>query len=224
MAGASLARRFLEWLMMREAVKRAGADGVAISPDRAAMLKAAQSYADAADTVFEADDQAPLAPVLTLYRQAIFLLLARDYTDRRRLVIAFEMAPESILADAAHGEVNFARLHHALALHASLALGDAAAPELRDCAQFTRTSVRAMLDRAHISQLRQVLRRRRHRVEVFAAALLVVLLSAIGLSLRLFVPTDLADGRPWRASSALAAAYSAKMLFHTNEEMSHGLK
>jgi hypothetical protein len=46
------------------------------------------------------------------------------------------------------------------------------------------------------------------------------LLSAIGLSLRLFVPTDLADGRPWRASSALAAAYSAKMLFHTNEEMS----
>ncbi len=217
---APLHRRLLDWVVMREAVNRARAEEVATASDRAVMLRSALAYADAADTVFEADDQAPLAPVLTLYRQAMFLLLARDYTDRRRLVIAFETAPESILADAAHGEVNFARLHHALALHASLALGDAAAPELRDCAQFTRTSVRAMLDRAHISKLRQVLRRRRQRVEVFAAALLVVLLSAIGLSLRFFVPTDLADGRPWRASSALAAAYSAKMLFHTNEEVS----
>jgi F5/8 type C domain len=220
MAGASLARRFLEWLMMREAVKRAGADGVAISQDRAAMLKAAQSYADAADTAFDADDQVPLAPVLTLYREAIFLLLARDLAGKRRLAVAFENAPQAILGDAADCDPNFARLRHVLALHASLVMGDAPIPEIRSCAEITRTSLRAVLDRADTSRLRMVLRIRARRVGFVAAVLLVVLMSVIGLGVRLCAPRDLADGQPWRASSTLADAFSAKVLFHTREEVS----
>lgn len=217
---APMHRRLLDWLVMRESVSRARAEEVLTVPDRAAMLRAAHAYADAADTVFDADDKVPLVPVLTLYREAIFLLLAKDLAGKKRLAVAFETAPQSISADAADGDANFARLYHVLALHASLGLGDAPTPELRDGAQVTRTSVRTMLDLADASKLRHLLRRGRWRVGFFLAALLVVLLSAVGAGLHLFASKDLAEGQPWRTSSALAAAFGPTMLFHTNEELS----
>jgi len=180
----------------------------------------AHAYADVADTVFDSDDKVPLAPVLSLYREAIFLLLANDLAGKKSLTVAFETAPQSILAGVAQQDASLGRLHHVLALHASLGLADARTPEHRDVAQVTRTSVRAMLDLADASRLEQLLHRRRWRVGFAAGALLAVLVLATGLGVHLFTPKDLAEGQPWRASSALAAVFTAKVMFHTSEELS----
>ena len=217
-------RRVLDWLLLREAVSRAREEEAVTAPGRAAMLRLAHTYADVADTVFDSEDKVPLAPVLTLYREAIFLLLANDLAGKKSLTAAFETAPQSILAEVAQKDANLGRLHHVLALHASLDLVDVPTPEHRDVAQVTRTSVRAMLDLADASRLQQLLRRRRWRAGFAAGALLVALVSATSLGIQLLTPKDLAEGQPWRASSALAAVFTAKVMFHTNDELSPWLE
>jgi hypothetical protein len=212
-------RRFLGWLLLREAVTRARAEEASTEPVRAAMLKSAHAYADVADTLFDSDDKVPLAPVLSLYREAIFLLLANDLAGKKSLSVAFETAPQSIFADAAQNDPNLARLHHVLALHSSLGLADGPTPEYRDVAQVTRTSVRAMLDLADASKLRQLLHRRRWRAGFAAGALLAALVLLASLAVHLLTPKDLAEGQPWTASSALPAVFTAKVVFHTKEEL-----
>lgn len=219
-AKVAVHRRFLDWLLLREAVTRARAEEASTEPTRAAMLRSAHSYADVADALFDSDDKVPLAPVLSLYREAIFLLLANNLAGKKSLSAAFETAPQSLLADAAQNDPNLARLHHVLALHSSVGLADAPTPECRDVAQVTRTSVRAMLDLADASKLRQLLHRRRWRAGFATGALLTALALLVSLAVHLFTPRDLAEGQPWRASSALPAVFTAKVLFHTKEELS----
>jgi hypothetical protein len=212
-------RRFLDWLLLREAVGRARAEEASTPPERAAMLRLARAYADVADTVFDSDNKVPLAPVLSLYRESIFLLLGNDLAGKKSLAVAFETAPQSILVDAARNDASLARLHDVLVLHAALGLADGPTPEYRDVAHVTRTSVRAMLDLADAGSFRQLLRRRHRRAGFAVGALLAVLVLATSFGVNLFAPQDMAEGQPWRASSTLAAVFTAKVLFHTNEEL-----
>ena len=212
-------RRFLDWLLLRAAVAKARAEEVASAP-RAAMVRQAHAYVDAADTVLASDDKVALTPVLSLYREAIFLLVAKDLVGKKSLAVAFEIAPQSILADVGQNDSSLARLRHVLALHASFDAGDASVSERRDVARVTRSAVRAMLETADAGGLPQVLARRRWRAGFAVGALLAVVLTLVGVGIRLVVPRDLAAGQPWRASSVMAGAPPAKVLFQTTEEAS----
>jgi len=216
-AGAPRHRRFLDWLLLREAVAWARAEEIATAP-RAAMVRLAHAYADAADVVFASEDRVSLAPVLSLYREAIFLLLAQDFAGKKKLAVAFETAPQSVFADTAEHDAALAQLRHVLALHVSLEGGGASIGERRDVIRVTQSSLRALLETADAGGLPRLLRRRRWRAGFAAGALLTVLALLVGLSVQMFGPKDLAAGQPWRASSSLAIAASVKVQFQTKEE------
>ena len=216
-AGFAKARRLFDWLSLRGAVDEARAKEVATAP-RAAMVRMAHAYADVAGTAFASDNKVPVAPVLCLYREAIFLLLAKDLAGKKSLTIAFETAPQSVLAEGAPADARLMRLRHVLALHASLEAGEASTRERRDIVGITRACVRAMLDLADAGGLDEVLARRRWRVGFAAAALLVALGTLTGLGIHLATPRDLAEGQHWTASSALKPFPPSKALFHTIEE------
>jgi F5/8 type C domain len=207
---------------MREALANAREDDAKCPPSRRGALKMARAHADVADALLNSEDEMALAPVLTLYREALLWLLAEDAASRRVLALAMDSAPESFLAEAAQDDVRMARLRHLLAMHAHLAPPDTSTQEQRRLAEMTRASVRAMLDQVSALEARNVrtiLRRRRWRIG-FAAGVLVAGFAALtGIGILLFTPTDLAQGKPWQTSSALSAVFTAKVMFHTNEEM-----
>lgn len=183
------------------------------------MIRLASEYAAVADGLLDSSDDAPLAPVLSLYREALFLLLGNDIPGKKALIIGFETAPESVLEGAAQHDASLARVRHLLAMHASVGAGGSVTADQREVAQMTRTTVRAMLDRAESSRVVPLVRRRRSRVAFTAGLLAVCLAVLVSAVVSMVTPTDLAAGKPWRTSSSLSAAYSAKIFFHTNEEM-----
>ena len=209
----------MDWLFIREAVERARRDEAQVAPERMAMIRLANDYATVADGLLDSSDDAPLAPVLSLYREAIFLLAASDLAGKKALVVGFETTTESILDGAAQHDASLARVRPLLAMHASVSVGGPVTPGQREIAQMTRTSVRAMLDLAESSRVLPLLRRRRLRVGVAGGLLALCLAVSASAIVHVLTPTDLAAGKPWHTSSALSAAYSAKILFHTNEEM-----
>jgi len=217
--GPRLARRFLDWLFMRQVLEQARRDEAQVAPERVAMIRLAEEYAAAADSLLDLSDDAPFAPVLSLYREALFLLLANNMTGKKALAMAFETAPNAVLEEAAQHDPSLARVRHLLAIHAAVSAGGPVTPDQREVAQMTRTTVRALLDRAASSRVLPLLRQRRSRVAFTVGLLAIGLAVLVSTIASIVTPIDLAAGKPWRTSSTLSAAYSAKILFHTNEEM-----
>jgi hypothetical protein len=215
-------RRLLGWLLMRDALTRARESDAIFPSGRRAALKLARAHADVADFLLDAGDDLYLAPVLTLYREALLWLLAEDEASKRALAVAMDTSPESFLAQVGQDDVRVARLRHLLAMQAYLGSAGTSAPEQRHFGEMTRASVRAMMDQVDAREphnSRSILRRRRWRI-VFAALILVAGLTAAGaLGIFLFTPKDLARGQPWHASSALPALFVANVMFHTSEEL-----
>ena len=215
-------RRLIGWLLMRDALARAREDDAKCPPGRKGALKMARAHADVADGLLDSGDKVALAPVLTLYREALLWLLAEDAASKRSLALAMDSSPEPFFAQAAQDDVRMTRLRHLLAMHAHLEPPDTSTQEQRHLAEMTRASVRAMLDQVSAREARNVriiLRRRWWRMG-FAAGVLVVGFAALtGIGILLFTPKDLAQGKPWHTSSALSAVFTAKVMFHTNEEM-----
>jgi hypothetical protein len=212
-------QRLLDWLFLGHELAQARQEERAASPDQSAMRETARAYAEVADGLLDSSDRVPIAPVLSLYREAIFLLVANDLAGKRALSVAYETDPGSVLDEAARGDAGLARLRHLLAMHGTLEKDTSPVREQRDVAQVTRASVRAMLELANVSRVLQLVRRRRWRLAVAVSSVAAALAFLTGLTLFILAPTDLAQGRPWRASSALPAVYTANILFHTNEEM-----
>ncbi len=215
-------RRFFDWLFVREALTRARENDASFPPARRVALRLARAHADLADSLLDAVDNQYLPPVLTLYREAFLWLLAEDEGSKRSLAVAMDTAPESFLAQVGQDDVRVARLRHLWAMQAYLGAADTSAEEQRRFAEMTRASVRAMIEQVDAREphhSRTILRRRRLRM-TFAALILVAVLMVAGvLGMLLFAPKDLAQGQPWRASSALSALFSANIMFHTNEEL-----
>jgi hypothetical protein len=211
--------RLLQWLFMRDALDQARQDEARVAPGRMAMIRLARDCATVANDLLDSSCDAFLAPALSLYREAIFALLGNDMAGKKALAVAFETDPDSILAEAAQRDASLGRIRHLLAMHASVGIGSPATPDQRDMGQLTRSAVAAMLRKAETSRVPPLLRRRLRRL-VLAAGLMALGLAASSKTVvYLLTPTDLAAGKLWRTSSALSAAYSARMLFHTNEEM-----
>jgi F5/8 type C domain. len=203
---------------MRGALDQARYDEAQIAPGRTAMIRLARDYATVANDLLDSSCDAFLAPALSLYREAIYSLLANDVAGRKALSVDFETAPDSILAEAVRRDASLGRARHLLAMHASVSVGGPITPDQRDMAQMTRNAVGAMLKIAETGQLLPLLRRRRVRVAVAAGLLALCLTMSARTVVHLATPTDLAAGKPWRTSSTLSAVYSARMLFHTSEE------
>jgi len=211
--------RLFDWVLIRDALEQARLDEALVAPERVAMIRRASEYVTVAEGLLDSSDDAPLAPVLSLYREALFLLLANDIPGKKALIIAFETAPDTVLEGAVQHDASLARVRHLLAMHASVGVGGPVTAEQREVAQMTRTTVRTMLDQAESSRVVPLVRRRRSRVAFVAGLLAAGLAVLVGMVVSMVTPTDLAAGKPWRTSSSLSAAYSAKILFHTNEEM-----
>jgi hypothetical protein len=200
-------------------LEQAHQDTAQVAPERAAMLRLARDHATTAEDLLDSSDDTPLAPILGLYREAIFLLAATDLAERRALVVAFETAPDSILAEAVQRDASLAQARHLLALHAALKVGDPVSGNPRALAHMTRAAVAAMLDRTETSRAGPLLCRRRRRLALAATLLALCLMASAKTVAYVFAPTDLAAGKPWSISSVLPDVYSAKILFHTNQEM-----
>lgn len=187
--------------------------------ERTAMIRSAREHAALADGLLDSSDDIPITPVLTLYRETIFLLLAETWAAKKALVVRFETTPESVFEGSQQPEPILAGIRHLVAMHALALADDRMTPERRDLARVTRSTVHRLFDAvAPLPAKRRLFRRLSH---VLGAALLVAL-CLTGLIVgarRLLAPTDLAAGKPWHTSSQLSAAYTAKILFHTNEEM-----
>jgi hypothetical protein len=207
---------------MRDALAKAREEDEGIPLSRRSILKMARVHADVADSLLDSEDNLPLFPVLTLYREAILHLLADDDARKGALAVAMAPASQSPTAAPEQEDVRVARLRHILTLQSQLSPDNSSPQEQRHIAEMTRTSVRALLqqfDKSTASHVRAVRRRRWRRIGVAAMVLLTGLASLVGLGILLFAPKDLAKGKFWHTSSALAAHYEAKMLFHTSEEM-----
>ena len=215
-------KQLFDWFLARDALTRARESDATFPPGRRAALKLARAHADLADSLLDAGDDLYLAPVLTLYREALLWLLAEDEASKRALAVSIDTSPESFLAQVGQDDVRVARLRHLLAMQAYLGSADTSAQEQRHFGQMTRALVRAVIDQVDAREphkAQSILRRRRWRM-AFAALILVAGLTVAGvLGMLLFAPKDLAQGQPWRASSALPALFSANIMFHTNEEL-----
>lgn len=183
------------------------------------MVRLARDYTAVADGLLDASDDVPVAPVLALYRETIFLLLAKDLAAKKALTARFEAAPESVLDSAIQSNGAQAGIGHLLAMHALVGASMGAPREHRDLAQVTRSSAHRLLDATAPTRLARTIQRRRTRLAGAAMVLVLLLAGLAGGVHRLVTPADLAAGKSWRTSSKLAAGYSAKILFHTNEEM-----
>lgn len=212
-------RRLWHWLTVREGLALLQQEQAALGPERVGMLRLARDYAAVADGLLDASDDVPVAPVLALYREAIFLVLADSLAAKKTLTTRFETAPESVLEDALQTNRALAGMGHLLAMHALVGASQGVTPEQRDLAQVTRSSTQRLLADTAFTRQAYSLRRRRTRLGGAALVLLVFLAGLAGGVHRLVTPTDLAAGKSWRTSSKLGAGYSAKILFHTNEEM-----
>ena len=215
-------KQLFDWLLMRDALTRARASDATFPSGRRAALKLARAHADLADFLLAAGDDPNLAPVLTLYREALLWLLAEDEASKRSLAVAMDTSPESFLAQVGQDDVRVARLRHLLAMQAYLGSTDTSAQEQRHFGEMTRALVRAMIDQVDAREPHNActtLRRRRWRMALAALILVAGLTAAGGLGTLLFTPKDLAQGQPWHASSALPALFSANIMFHTNEEL-----
>jgi hypothetical protein len=65
-------------VLIRDALEQARLDEALVAPERVAMIRRASEYVTVAEGLLDSSDDAPLAPVLSLYREALFLLLAND--------------------------------------------------------------------------------------------------------------------------------------------------
>ena len=216
---SSWAKRFFDWLLLREAWRRADADETAAGPSRIELIKLARDYAAVADVALDFVEGVSLEPVLTLYREAIFLVISKDFAGKRALTAGFETDPQSFLSATSASSPALGQFRHVLAMHAALTCERQARTEQREAAVVTRASVHAGIELAAVSRTQFLRRRRGWRV---AAALTIaagLLAGIIVLAGALFSPTDLARGRPWSTSSSLGDLYSANLLFHTNEEV-----
>ena len=217
---AGKCKRILDWLLLPSALQKAREEDANVPEGRRAILAMARAHAELADALLDAGDNLYLAPILTLYREACLWLLAKDEADKRSLVVALETSPELFLA---HQEgTPAAGLRNLLVMQFYLGADKAPTEELRHFGEMTRAAVRSTLDQLSAPEPnhhRTVLRKRRWRV-AFASLILVAGLSSVfGFGIILFPPKDLALGQPWHTSSALSARFTAKIMFHTNEEL-----
>ncbi len=216
--GSSL-RRFWTWLTVGDDLARLRHEQARLGPERLSMLRLARDYTMVADGLLDASDDVPAAPVLALYREALFLLLADTMAGKKTLSMHFETAPESVLEQASQAHADLASIGHLLAMHALVGTSHRPTPEHRDLAQMTRSAVHRLLDVTAPTRIVRQVQRRRGRLGLAAVVLLLGLAGLAAGAVRLVTPTDLAAGKSWRTSSTLAAGYTAKILFHTNEEM-----
>jgi len=211
--------RFATWVLMLGPVAQAREEDARTGPARKVALARARSYADAADWILQSSPEAPGAPALTLYREAIFWLLTPDGSTRETIVAALDAAPRAQLEDAAGGSANLAKLRATLAMRAFLASATLPEKEQVAMAALARRFVHALLASAEAPTLRRVLVRRRWRVGLVLAALTGMLAALVALIVAIIEPSDLARGKPWKTSSTLHALFPNTLMFHTDTEM-----
>lgn len=215
----SMLNQLRQWLWPDEALPRLDQAQAAPNPERAGMIRSARDYVALADGLLEVSSDVPIAPVLTLYREAIFLLLADTWAERKAMAVRFETTPESVFDEAQPADQVLASIRHLVAMHALVGPGERTTPEQRDLAHVTRGTVHRLLDARDPARPNRNLYRRLVRV-IGAVLVLALCLTGLFVAVRgLLKPRDLAAGKPWHTSSQLSAAYTAKILFHTNEEM-----
>jgi hypothetical protein len=216
---ASLADQVWHWLWPDEVVPRLDPSQAGLSPERAGMIRSGRDYVALADGLLETSSDVPVAPVLTLYREAMFLLLADTWADKKAMAVRFETSPDAVFDDAKHADQLLAGLKHLVAMHALVGPGDRATPEQRDLARVTRSMAHRLLDAIDPNRPNRNFYRRLSRM-IGAGLVIALLLTGLVFAVHgVLSPTDLAAGKVWHTSSQLGAAYNAKILFHTNEEM-----
>jgi hypothetical protein len=206
---------------MREALSTARAQDATLPSGRQHTMYMARAHAELADSLLDSWDRVPMVAIFTLHREALLWLLSEDEAAKRALTVAIETSPQSFLSEPAE-DGRTVRLRHLLAMQSQLGPGQASHQEQRQVAKMTASSIRALLEQTDTgggTAERAIRRKRRRRLGLAALGLLSSLLALAGVVLWVFTPKDLAQGRPWHVSSTLQAMYSAKVLFHTNEEM-----
>lgn len=211
--------RFVTWLLMLGPVAQAREEDARIAPARKTAVARARGYADAADWVLQSSPDAPGAPALTLYREAIFWLLTPDGSPRETIAAAFDAAPRSQLEEAAGGSANLTKLRATLAMRAFLASATLPEKEQVAMAVLARRFVHALLAKAEAQTLGRLLVRRRWRVGLVLAAATGILAALAALTVAIIEPSDLARGKPWKTSSTLRALFPTNLFFHTDTEM-----
>jgi hypothetical protein len=216
---SSLGSRFIEWLLLRRELSRAREAGSSISPTRAQRIRRARNLAQIADWVLESAEGASHLAALSLYREALFWLLAPEPPSTKSMTAVFDAAPQTMLDIAAGGPVPLARLRTALAEQDFVASSDLPFGELRTAAQsasrFVKSLVDQVQDQAQNRSLRHALHSRFRRIAFASLALIAILSLPMLIAKTLIGSSDLAKGRPWTINSSLHATLPPNLLFHT---------
>jgi hypothetical protein len=195
------------------------------SPRALLHLRRAACIADLADRLSDrilpaSADSGPGATI-TLYREAAYWALTTEQAGLDSPWQAFEAADRRALLEAAGDERTLAQAREALKqpFNVTAELSEAQQVQQRDA---LRHLVRALIDRASLSDARRIARRRLG-TGLAAGALAV----ALGGALSWMSHRDLAAGCPWRASSIdpgcdpqlrFCSGQVVDVFFHTAEE------
>jgi len=213
----SMWTRLVDWVFARTEMQESRAHEAIMTPARRAALARAHARAQAADWLVESGARSS-SSALSLYREAAFWLLAADGDPAASLAAAAETVPRAELEKAAGGAAQFAWLRTVLLENDFV--GAAAMTEDEQCAAAAKAGmfVHALLLREEARSLPYT--RARRRLRVFLALLTAVtgVVLAVSFAVWMVQPTDLAQGKPWRTSSALNAIFPANIFFHTNLE------
>jgi hypothetical protein len=214
---SSMWTRLADWVFARTEMQESRAREGIVSPARRAALARAHARAQAADWLVESG-ACSSSSALSLYREAAFWLLAADGARADSLAAAVEAAPRAELERAAGGAAQFAWLRSVLFENDFVSAAAMTEDEQGAAVIKAGLFVHALLLREEARSLTYT--RARRRLRIFLALLTAVTGMALVVSFAAWMvqPTDLAQGKPWRTSSALNALFPANIFFHTNLE------
>jgi hypothetical protein len=214
----SLWTRFVDWVFARSEMRESREREAVMSTARRAALVRAHARAQAADWLVESGARSSAA-ALSLYREAAFWLLATDGAPAASLAAAAETVPRAELDRAAGGAAQFAWLRTVLFENDFVGTAGMTEDEQGAAAAKAGLFVHALLVREEARSLAYTRARRRLRVFLALLTAVTALVLAVSFAAWMVQPTDLAQGKPWRTSSALSAIIPANIFFHTNEEL-----
>jgi hypothetical protein len=222
--------RVVEWFTRREAVRAAKHARV---PVLAVELERAHTALAAADRVLEAATSTgvSVAPAVSLLSQAAYWALAAISEERKPSIgEQWSAVDPALIAGAAGGAEPLSELRDLLVGRTFVEVAELPEPALAKLVSRSRAFVQSLLDlgERRDEPLRRLYFQRLIRLGV--TALLTVLFVTFALNRALLAARgpDLAAGKPWRASSALAdcplgatrqcAGQTVNIFFHTKHE------
>ena len=210
--------RLVDWVFARSEMRESREREAVMSQARRAALVRAHARAQAADWLVESGVRSS-SSALSLYREAAFWLLAADGAPAASLAAAVETVPRAELESAAGGAAQFGWLRTVLFEKDFVGVANMTEDEQGAAATKAGRFVRALLVREEARSLAYTRARRRLRVALALLTTVTALVLAVSFAAWMVQPTDLAQGKPWRTSSALSAIIPANIFFHTNEEL-----